>query len=272
MGEKTIEEKITEYVWLHADESPKKIQAGILKVFGVEKDLDWISNEKQGYLNSDEPSAAENATTAISADEEAIQRIAKAFPSVTQKQIAEIIRLRATTRLGYRKIGQKLNPPVGKDTVMRILKMFQSITKQSLPPQKSLEVAKEEEKYERIKVQVAEEEYIKSLRKKTEELHRKYVHLRLENDGDDLIVAIAEHEMPKLNPETYQRFRQYCQREHLSTLEALRKMGITAEYFIDTFDDWYNLQAKDGDVGMAALAWAVTLEVDSFLRKQARYR
>jgi hypothetical protein len=270
MGEKTIEEKITEYVWLHADEPPRKIQTGIRKEFGVARPLDWISKERQKYLNADEPSTEENTTTAPSTDQEAIKRVAKAFPSVTQKQIAEIIRLKATTRLGYRRIGQKLSPSVGKDTVMRILKMFQSIRKECSPPLKSPEVAKEEEKYERIRVQVAEQEYIKSLRKKTEELHRRDVHLSLENDGDDLIAAMADLEMPKIHPETHQRFRQYCQREQLSTKAALQKMGITAEYLLESFDDWYEQQAKDGDVGMKALAWTVTIEVDIFLRHAKR--
>lgn len=270
MGEKTIEEKITEYVWLHSDQPPTKIQAGILKEFGVERSLDWISKERQEYLNADEPSTEEHTATAYSAEKQVIQQIAKAFPSVPEKQIAEIIRLRAATRLGYRKIGQKLNPPVGKDTVMGILKMHQSKAKPLMPPIESPEVAKAEESYDRIKVQVAEQEYIKSLRKKTEELYKKDVYLRLENEGDDLLASVAEHEMEKISHETCKRFSQFCEREQLSAKATLQRMGLTAEYFLVSFEEWYERQARDGDVGMKALAWAVTVDVDSFLRRQSR--
>ena len=47
---KTVtEEELQQYVWLHADETLRKIQAGILKKYGENKSLQWISKEKKAY-------------------------------------------------------------------------------------------------------------------------------------------------------------------------------------------------------------------------------
>ena len=47
---KTIDtEELRQYVWLHADETTRKIKAGILKEHGVSKSLQWISKEKKAY-------------------------------------------------------------------------------------------------------------------------------------------------------------------------------------------------------------------------------
>src|SRR5208337_2694041 len=99
---------------------------------------------------------------------------------------------------------------------------------------------------------------------------------RLKAEGDASVVYIAEHEMAKIHLETYKRFSQYCEREHLSALEALRKMDITAFSLFVSFPDWYALHASSEDfklLGVEALKWEVTLEVDAFLRaKDARER
>lgn len=52
MGEKITDERIVEYIWLHADEPSEKIHAGILKEFGVERRLDWVTKERVDYLNA----------------------------------------------------------------------------------------------------------------------------------------------------------------------------------------------------------------------------
>ena len=47
---KTVsEEELQQYVWLHADETLRKIQAGILEQYGENKSLQWISKEKKAY-------------------------------------------------------------------------------------------------------------------------------------------------------------------------------------------------------------------------------
>jgi len=50
MNEKTPEDKIREYIWLHADEPLRKIKAGILQDYGESKSLQYISKERQAYL------------------------------------------------------------------------------------------------------------------------------------------------------------------------------------------------------------------------------
>lgn len=267
MSEKTNEEKIREYVWLHADKPPAEIQAGLLKEFGGSKSLNWIAHEQKAYLAAAEPSVEENASAAPSIDEETVKRVAAKFPSATEELIRKIVGFKMTTRFGCRRISQKLNHALGKDTVQRIWKMYQSIAKSSLQPLKSSK-PKELDDVDTPTTHVADKEDVTILRHRNEVLERENVYLCLNVGGDALIVDVTEREIAKKHLETYQRFRQYCEREHLSTAAALQKMGETASHFLDSIDDWYDQQAKDGDVGLEALAWTVTLEVHAFLRPQ----
>jgi len=266
MNEKTNEEKIREYVWLHADKPPLEIQAGILNELGQIISLKDICEEKKEYLSADEPITDENTSRSPSSDEETIQRIAKALPSVTKKQILEIVRLKTTTRLGYRKIGQRLSPALGKDTVMRTWKMYQATSK----PTKPSKIAKEEEELEMLRTQVAEKERLKAIQKEREALFRKVVLLNLETEGDDIVLRTAENELAKLEPETYRNFKQYCERERLSPKAALQKMGLTASNLIEEFDFWYELWAEDGISGMERLTKQLWLEIKAFLQEASR--
>jgi len=150
--------------------------------------------------------------------------------------------------------------------VQRIWKMHESIAKPRV----------QQEGVDRLPSQTDSKEEVATLRERNEVLERENVYRRLTAEGDALTVYIAEHEMAKIHPETYQRFRQYCEREHLSTFEALRKMGITAFSLFVSFPDWYTLHASNEEfklLGMEALKWEVTLEVDAFLRaKDAKER
>lgn len=268
MSEKTTEEKIREYVWLHADKPPGEIQAGLLKEFGESKNLNWIAHEQKAYLAAAEPSVEENASAAPSIDEEAVKRVAAKFPSATEELIRKTVWFKLTTRFGCRRISQKLNHAVGKDTVQRVWKTYVSIAKPCRQAPKSPK-SKEQDGVNGRRTQAAYEEELTTLRERNETLERENVYHRLKAEGDALIVYIAECEMAKIHLETYQRFRQYCEREHLSALEALRKMGITAFSLFVSFPDWYTVHASSEDfklLGMEALKWEVTLEVDAFLR------
>jgi len=275
MSEKTTEEKIREYVWLHADKPPEEIQAGILREFGESRSLNWIAREQKAYLAAAEPSMEENVTTATSIDEEAVKRIATKFPSATEEMIRKIVVFKMTTRFGCRRISQKLNHALGKDTVQRIWRTYMSIAKPCRQPPKSPK-SKEQDDVDRHQTQAAHEKELATLRERNEALERENVYQRLKAEGDALVVYITEHEMAKIHMETYQRFRQYCGCEHLSALEALRKMGITAFSLFVSFPDWYTVHASSEEfktVGVEALGWEVTLEVDAFLRaKDARER
>ena len=257
MSEKTTDERIIECIWLHAYEPSEKIQAGILREFGENRSLSWIAQEQKAYLAEAKPSVEGDTATAPSTDEEAIKRVAEAFPSAAEELIRKIIWFKMNTRFGCRRISQKLNHDVGKDTVQGIWKMYESIAKPLIKHGNA----------DKLPAQTAIEEEVAPLRERIE-LEKENTYLRLTVEGDALVVEVAEHEMAKKHLETYQRFRQYCEREHLSTVAALRKMGLTASYFLNSFDDWYDQQAEDGDVGISALAWTVTLDIDSFLRKQ----
>lgn len=150
-----------------------------------------------------------------------------------------------------------------------------SIAKPCRQPPKSPK-SKEQNDVDRRRTQAAHEKELATLRERNEVLERENVYRRLKAEGDALIVYIAEHKMAKIHLETYQRFRQYCEREHLSALEALRKMGITAFSLFVSFPDWYIVHASSEEfktVGVEALGWEVTLEVDAFLRaKDAKER
>ncbi len=268
MSEKTNEEKIREYIWLHADESPEEIQAGILRKYGESRSRNWIAHEQKAYLAEAEPSEEEDAATTPSIDEKAVQLIARKFPSATQELIHKVVGFKLTTRLGCRRISQKLNHALGKDTVQRIWKMYQSIAKPSLQSLKPK--PKEQNDIDRCQTQATHEEELATLRKRNEMLERENVYQRLKYERDALIVYVAEHEMAKIHLETYQRFRQYCEREHLSTAAALQKMGLTASFLLASLDEWYTSHASSENckmVGMEALKWEVTLEVDAFLVK-----
>jgi len=266
MSEKTTDERIVEYIWLHAYEPSEKIQAGILKEFGVTKSLEWISKEKQEYLASDGSSIEENNLKEHFADEEAVRRVAKSFPSVTEKQIIELVRLKTTTRLGYRKIGQRLNPAVGKDTVMHIWKTYQAMSK----PPKPSKLAEAKEEVERLRALVAEKEQLKNLQKEKEELIRKNVLLSLETQRDDLILHLTKREGARVDPETNQSFIQYCQSKHRSPKEALEIMDITASNLIEDFDHFYEVWAEDGFSGIECLIRQIWLEIKIFLQKYQR--
>jgi hypothetical protein len=256
LNEETTEQKIREYVWLHSDEPLRKIQAGILEEFGETISLEWISKEKRGYLTADEHPIGENILTEPSIDDEAIHSIAEAFPTVTQEQVQEIIRLKTTTRLGYRRIGKRLTPPLGKDTVSRIWKMYEASAK---PPEPSVE----DEEIKKLRAQLAEKERLKRLREEKEKLLKQDVFLSLETEGDNLVLRIVEDEVAKKHPETYQEFKQYREREHLSPEAALQKIGVTASSLIDTFDDWYDFWNEDGYSGMECLTWEVWSEINA---------
>ena len=275
MSEKTNEEKIIEYIWLHADESPKKIQAGILREFGENRSLNRIAQEQKAYLAEAEPSVKEDASAAPSIDEEAVKRVTAKFPSATEELIRKIVWFKLTTRFGCRRISQKLNHAVGKDTVQNIWKTYVSTAKPCTQPSKSSK-SKEQNDADGHRTQAAYEEELAKLRERNEALERENVYRRLKAEGDALIVHIAEREMAKIHLETYQRFRQYCEREHLSTLETLRKMDIMAFSLFVSFPDWYTIHAESEEcklLGMEALKWEVTLEVDKFLRaKDAKER
>jgi len=251
--EKSTEEKLREYVWLHADESIRKIQTGIMEEFGETRSLKWISKERQEYLAADETPTDENSLSESSIDDESIQAVAESFPNVAQNQIREIIKLKTTTRLGYRRIGRKLNPPLGKDTVMRIWKMRQVTGK----PLKSPELTREEEELEKLRAQVAEKERLKRLQEEKEELLRKDLLLSLQTERDNLILHIVENEVAKLDPEVYQEFKRYCEYKRLSPKAALQQIGLTAAPLIDNFDNWYDWFYKHGSSGMQCLACAV---------------
>lgn len=265
MNEKTTEQKIKEYVWLHSDEPLRKIQAGILEELDESKSLQWISKEKQEYLNADEYPIEENSLIEPSIDDETIQSVAEAFPSVTQEQIQEIIRLKTTTRLGYRRIGKRLNPPIGKDTVMRIWRMYKAL---SAPLKPSVE----DEEIKNIKAQLAEKERLKRIREEKEKLLKQHVLLSLESEGDDLVLRIVEDEIAKIDPETYPKFRQYCTRENLSPQVALQKIGVTASSLIDTFDLWYDFWNEDGKSGTESLTWELWSEINADLPRQDKQK
>jgi hypothetical protein len=255
---KSTEEKIREYVWLHADEPARKIQAGILEEFGETRSLEWISKEREEYLTADEHLTEENSFLESSIGDEAIQSVAEAFPSVTQEQIREVVRLKTSTRMGYRRIGKRLNPPIGKDTVMRIWRMYKAL---SAPLKPSVE----DEEIKNLKAQLAEMERLKRIREEKEKLLKQHVLLSLETEGDDLVLRIVEDELAKINPETHQKFRQYCTRENLSSQAALQKIGVTASNLTEAFDDWYDLWNEDGKSGMECLAWEVWSEINADL-------
>jgi hypothetical protein len=258
LNEETTEQKIREYVWLHADEPLRKIQAGILEELGESKSLQWISKEREEYLAADKPATEENSFLEASIDDEAIQSVAQAFPSVTQEQIREVVRLKTSTRLGYRRIGKRLTPPIGKDTVSRIWKMYEASAKPPEPPV-------EDEELKSLRAQLAEMERLKRIREEKEKLLKQHVLLSLETEGDDLVLRIVEDESAKINSETHQKFRQYCTRENLSPKVALQKIGVTASSLIDTFDDWYELWKEDGKSGTECLAWEVWSEINAEL-------
>lgn len=274
MNEKTTEEKIREYVWLHADKPPEETQAGILREFSESRGLNWIAHEQKAYLAEAGPSVEENASAAPLVDEEAVKRVAEKFPSATEELIHKIVWFKLTTRFGCRRISQKLNHAVGKDTALRVWKTYVSIAKPCQQPSKSPK-SEEQDGVDGRRAQAAYEEELATLRERNEALERENVYLRLKAEGDALIVDIAECEMAKIHLETYQRFRRYCECEHLSALEALRKMGITTFSLFVSFSDWYTVHASSEDfklLGMEALIWEVTLEVDAFLRAKESAR
>lgn len=243
MNEKTTEQKIKEYVWLHADKSLRKIQAGILEEYGESKSLDWISNERQAYLSADEHPMEENSFVESSNDE-AIRGVAEAFPNVTEEQIREVATLKTTTRLGYRKIGKRLDPPLGKDTVMRIWKIYETRSRSPKPPI-------EDEEIKKLKAQVAEKERLKRLRDERERLLKQSLLLSLEIEGDNLILRIVD-ELAKEDP-AYAKFRE--------NRAALQKIGVTASKLIDTFDLWYDFWRKHKDSEMKCLKSEVAAEL-----------
>jgi hypothetical protein len=123
----------------------------------------------------------------------------------------------------------------------------------------------EDEEIKNLKAQLAEMERLKRIREEKEKLVKQHVLLSLENEGDDLVLRIVEDELAKINPETHQKFRQYCTRENLSPKVALQKIGVTASSLIDTFDDWYDLWKEDGKSGTGCLAWEVWSEINADL-------
>lgn len=258
LNEETTEQKIKEYTWLHADEPLRKIQAGILEEFGENRSLKWISKEREEYLAADEHPTEENSLIEPSIDDEAIQSVAEAFPSVTQEQIREVVRLKTSTRLGYRRIGQRLNPPIGKDTVMRIWRMYKAL---SAPPKPSVE----DDEIKNLKAQLAEKERLNRIREEKEKLLKQHVLLSLETEEDDLVLRIVEDDVAKKHPETYQEFRQHCEREHLTPKNALQKIGVTASSLIESFDDWYDLWNEDGKSGTECLTWELWSEINAEL-------
>ncbi|MCL6579250.1 MAG: hypothetical protein K6T73_07670 [Candidatus Bathyarchaeota archaeon] len=258
MNEETTEQKIKEYVWLHADEPLRKIQAGILEEYGESKSLQWISKERQEYLAADEHPIEENSLTEPSIDDEAITAVAEAFPSVTSEQIREIVKLKTTTRLGYRKIGKRLNPPLGKDTVMRIWQMYETLSRPPKPPV-------EDEEIKKLKAQVAEKERLRKVREEKEKLLRQDVLLSLENEGDSLILRIVEGEVARMDPKLFREFRRCCKRKRLSPMEMLHKMGIFASGLIDFFDFWYNSRKHEGKSGMDCLIWQLWRQIKACL-------
>jgi hypothetical protein len=256
MNEKTTEQKIKEYIWLHADEPLGEIQAGILEELGESKSLQWISKERQEYLAADKHPMKENSLTEPSIDDEAIRSIAEAFPSVTQEQIREVVKLKTTTRFGYRRIGKRLDPALGKDTVMRIWRMYEALSKPPMRPVEDVEL-------QNLRAQIAEKERLKRIREEKEKLLRRDVLLSLEIEGDDLILRIVEEEVAKIDPETYQKFRQYCKSERLSPKAALQKIGVTASSLIDYFDFWYDVYNENGKSGMECLVGEIQSEIQS---------
>jgi hypothetical protein len=192
----------------------------------------------------------ENSLIEPSIDDEAIQSVAQAFPSVTQEQIREVVRLKTSTRMGYRRIGQRLTPPIGKDTVSRIWKMYEASAKPSEPPV-------EDEELKSLRAQLAEMERLKRIREEKEKLLKQHVLLSLETEGDNLILHIVENDVAKLDSEAYQEFRRYCEHERLSPEDALQEIGVTASLLIDTFDNWYDWFNKHGSSGMECLTCAV---------------
>jgi hypothetical protein len=170
--------------------------------------------------------------------------------------------------LGYRRIGKKLNPPLGKDAVMRIWKMCQATGKPLKPP----ELTREEEDLEKLRTQVAEKERLKRLQEEKEELLRQDALLSLETEGDDVVVRIVEDEVAEKHPETYQEFRQYCEHQHLTCQTALQKMGLTASNLIDDFDDFYDLWNESGYSGMECLIWEICSEINAFLYEFIKQR
>ena len=268
MSEKTTDERIIEYIWLHADETSTKIQAGILKEFGERSSLNWIANEQKAYLAEAEPSVEEDAQAAPSIDQDAVKCVAEKFPSATEELIRKIVWFKLTTRFGCRRISQKLNYALGKDTVQNIWKTYVSTAKPCRQHSTSFK-SKEQDDVDGHQTQATYEEELAKLRESNEALERENIRLRLKTEGNALIVHIAEHEMAKIHIETYQQFRQYCKREHLSTFEALRKMDITAFSLFVSFPDWYTIHAESEEcklLGMEALKWEVTIEVEKFLR------
>lgn len=164
-------------------------------------------------------------------DGEAVRRVAEAFPSATEEQVRETVRLRMTTRFGYRRIGRRLNPPLKKDMVMRMCRMYEAISKPSEPP------VEEDEDLRKLRARVAEKERLKRIREGRERLLRKDVLLSLENEGDDLVQRIVED---KAHPKLYQKFKSYCRHEGLSPKEALDELGVSAWHLLKGFDNWYD--------------------------------
>jgi len=236
----------------------RKIQAGIMEEFGENRSLEWIAREREEYLAADETPIDEKSFSESSTDEEVFQSIAEAFPSVTPEQIREVVKLKATTRLGYRRIGKSLNPPLGKDIVMRICQIYKTLSR-------PVEPTVEDEELKNLRAQIEEKERLKKLREEKEKLIRQDVRLSLETGGDDLVLRIVEDEVAEKHPETYQEFRQCCEREHLALKAALQKIGVTASSLIDTLDDWYDLWNEDGYSGMECLIWEVWSEINAGL-------
>ena len=147
---------------------------------------------------------------------------AKAFPSATVELVRKIVWFKLNTRFGCRRISNKLNGEVGKDTVQKIRKKYQSSKSQSLQVDidkpSVLEAIKEEVAY---------------LQRRVERLERDNIFLCLKVEKGSLIAKVAEQEMSKISLETFQLFKQYCKQESLGTLAAVRKIGLTASHYLD---------------------------------------
>jgi hypothetical protein len=192
-----------------------------------------------------------------SVDDPPVQTITTAFPSVSEKQVQEIVRLKTTTGLGYRRIGQRLNPPLKKDTVMRVWKMC----KQSLMPPKSSTLTTIERRNEQVKGEVAQLKNLRRLKWENEELEKERILLKLQVEGDNLLVSIVEDQIIKTRPETYRKFVQYCSDERLTTAQALQRMGITVSRIYDDFDYAYDTWCDYYHCGMNFLILYVELEI-----------
>ena len=210
----------------------------------------------------------ENRLMEPSIDDEALRRVAEAFPSVTQEQIREVLRLKTTTRLGYRRIGQKIDPPLGKDMVMRMWKMYEVTAKPPQPPEPSAEEAE----FEKLRARVAEKRCQKRILEEKERLLREDVRLSLELEGDNLVLRMIEDEIAKRNPRLYEKFKRYCEQIHLGPHYALEKLGITAYELLEDFDSWYEEYQEifypEVMSGMDCLYWKIRDSIIEGIRNE----